>query len=161
MHGVFVIAHLGKLPVEETLPFLVPVILLAFWARREDRKRRSALTRVADAGTWLDQGTVERIVAGWAKAGHEELSDQHVPLLSPPALEGASVAQLAARTHSNPAGVEPLLDDLADLGYLEFDDAEGRDRCAWLTAEGYAVLHIAEDGILASAGEAAAAKDSD
>ena len=157
MPGVFVIAHLGKLPVEETLPFLVPVILLAFWARREDRKRRAALVRVADAGTRLDQATVERIVAAWAKAGHRELSSQHVPLLSPPALEGASVAQLAARTHSNPAVVEPLLDDLADLGYVEFDDAEGRDRGAWLTADGYSVMHIVEDGILASAG--AAAKD--
>jgi len=150
---VFVIAHIGNLPVEETLPFLVPVIALAFWARREDRKRRAALVRVAEAGTWLDEATVDRIVAAWAKAGHGELAREHVPLLSPPALEGASVAQLAARTHSNPATVEPLLDDLADLGYVEFDGADGRDRGAWLTAEGYTVLHLAEDGILASAGE--------
>ena len=147
---MYVIAHLGKLPVEETLPFLVPVIVLAFWARREDRKRRAALVRVADAGTWLDEATVERIVAAWAKAGHRELSSEHVPLLSPPALEGASVAQLAARTHSNSAAVEPLLDDLADLGYIDFDDADRRERGAWLTAEGYAALHIAEDGILAA-----------
>jgi hypothetical protein len=156
---VFVIAHLGKLPVEETLPFLVPVVVLALWARREDRKRRAALVRVADAGTRLDEAVVGRIVAAWAKAGHGELSREHVALLSPPALEGASTAQLAARTHSNSAAVEPLLDDLADLGYVDFDDAEGRDRGAWLTADGYAVLHVAEDAILAAQDEDAAQQD--
>jgi len=157
--GVYVIAHLGNLPVEETLPFVVPVVVLAFWARREDRKRRAALARVADAGTWLDEATVERIVAAWAKAGYGELTREHVPLLSPPALDGASIAQLAARTHSNSAAVEPLLDDLAECGYVDFDGRDGRDRGAWLTAEGYAVLHIAEDGILAGAGAGPVAQD--
>lgn len=149
------LAHIAGIPVQESLPFLVPVLGLAYWVRREDRKRRRSLARIAESGTWLDQGTVDEILASWAASGHVGLSREHVPLLSPPGVEGVSTAQLAARTHSNPGAVEPLLDQLAALGYLDLDEAEGRDRRAWLTSEGYSLLHAAEDVILAGTREPA------
>ena len=51
--------------------------------------------------------------------------------------------------------VERQLEDLADLGYVELDEAEGTDAPrAALTAEGYDLLRITEDVLLATSAPA-------
>lgn len=142
------IAHIGNVPVEEWLPFLVPVLALYLYGRRETRKRRAALRRLPYADASPDDPAVEHVLARWSKAGHAELSREHIPLFYPPGLDGASAAELAARIHSNPAAVEGLLDDLVELGYVDLDDAAGPDRRAWLTASGYDLVHTTEDALL-------------
>jgi hypothetical protein len=146
------IAHIGKVPVEEWLPFLVPVVLLYLYGRRESRRRRQALQRLPEVSVSPEDPLVEQVLARWANSGHRELSWEHVPLFFPPGLEGASVEETAARVHVAPEQVERLLLDLAELGYLELDGSAGDDRCAWLTADGYQLAHGAEDVLLAGRG---------
>jgi hypothetical protein len=150
------LAHIGNIPVEEWLPFTVPVFGLYFYGRYQDRKRRAALRSLPGAdGEPPDAATVERVLAGWKRAGHEELSDEHVPLFYPPGPDGASPAELAARVDSEVPAVEGLLDDLAELGYLDRDEDGEGGRRVWLTAEGYQLAHAAEDVLLAGHGQGA------
>jgi DNA-binding transcriptional ArsR family regulator len=144
-----VVAHIGKVPVEEWLPFLVPVLLLYLYGRRESRRRRQALRRLPDVSVSADDRLTEQVLARWAGAGHRELSREHVPLFLPPGIEGASIAETVARLDASPGSVERLLLDLAELGYVELDDSGGDDRRAWLTADGYQLAHAAEDTLLA------------
>ena len=145
-----VVAHIGKVPVEEWLPFLVPVLLLYLYGRRESRRRRRALQRLPDVSVSVDDPLTEQVLARWAGAGHGELSHEHVPLFLPPGIEGASIAETAARLDASPESVARLLLDLAELGYVELDDSGGEDRRAWLTADGYQLAHAAEDTLLAA-----------
>jgi hypothetical protein len=47
--------------------------------------------------------------------------------------------------------VQGLLEELADLGYVEFDGREGvADRRVWLTIQGYDLVKAAEDELLAA-----------
>ena len=143
------VAHIGKVPVEEWLPFLVPVLLLYLYGRRESRKRRRALRRLPDVNVSPQDPVVERVLSRWSDAGQRELSREHVPLFFPPGLEGASIAETAERLKADPKAVERLLLDLAELGYVELDDSGGEERRVWLTADGYQLLHAAEDTLLA------------
>src|SRR5438552_196158 len=82
-------------------------------------------------------------------ADHHDLSPAHVALLYPPGPEGVTAAQLARRISRDPAAVDGLLEELAELGYVEFDSKEDpADRRAWLTIPGYDLVKAAEDELL-------------
>jgi DNA-binding transcriptional ArsR family regulator len=149
---MYVSAHIGNVPVEEWLPFLVPVIALYVYGRRRERRRREAVQRLPDASEALDEGTVELVRRRWARANHTDVSPAHLPLLYPPGPDGMSAGELAERISADPAAVERLLEELADLGYLELEEGNGRQEArAWLTFEGYDLLHETEAAVLARA----------
>lgn len=50
-----VIAHIGNIPVEEWLPFVVPVVALYLYGRRKDRHRRNEVERLPEAGELLER----------------------------------------------------------------------------------------------------------
>jgi len=67
-------------------------------------------------------------------------------LLYPPGPEGVTPTQLASRIQRDPVTVEGLLDELADMGYVEFDSQRNlADRRVWLTIQGYDLVKAAED----------------
>jgi hypothetical protein len=146
-----VIAHIGNIPVEEWLPFLVPVLGLYLYGRRQQRRRREAVARLPDVGEGLDGATVRRVLDRWSATDHKEVSPEHVPLLYPPGPDGMTAADLAARLHSDTSAVVRQLEDLADLGYLELEAPESLDEPrALLTPEGYDLLNITEEVLLAA-----------
>jgi hypothetical protein len=148
---VSLIAHIGNVPVEEWLPFLFPVLALYLYGRHWSRHRRQAVSRLPAAGEPLDDDTIGLVLSRWAKADHSELSREHLPLLYPPGPDGSTAVELAARVRSDPVAVERLLEDLQELGYLDLEERTPRDgRRAWLTAEGYDVVNVTEDALLAS-----------
>jgi hypothetical protein len=150
-----VIAHIGKIPVEEWLPFLVPVLALYLYGRRQ--LRREAVARLPDVGEGLDDATVGRVLDRWSTTDHNEVSPEYLPLLYPPGPDGMTAADLAARLHSDASAVARQLEDLADLGYLELDGPEGLDEPrALLTAEGFDLLNITEEVLLATSPTASA-----
>ena len=155
-----VIAHIGNVPVEEWVPFLFPVLALYLYGRHWTRRRRQAVNRLPGPGEPLDEDTVALVLAEWAKSDHAEVSREHLPVLYPPGPDGASAAELARRARSDPATVERLLEDLQELGYLDLEEREGRAaelppaRRAWLTAEGYDLVSVTENALLARAEDA-------
>jgi MarR family len=148
---MYIPAHIGKIPVEEWLPFVVPVLALYLFSRRELRRRRAAVARLPDVGEGLDDATVSRILARWSATDHKEVSSEYLPLLYPPGPDGMTAADLATRLHSSASAVARQLEDLADLGYVELQVRDGADDLrASLTAEGYDLLIITEE-VLVSA----------
>ena len=146
-----VIAHIGNVPVEEWLPFLVPVVALFIYGRRQERRRREAVGRLRDAGEPLDSSTIDAVLAEWSASEHKEVSREHLPLLYPPGPDGVTAAELANRIHRDRSGVRRLLEDLAELGYIDLDDEQGVDEPrAWLTATGVDLVAMTEDTLLAS-----------
>jgi hypothetical protein len=146
-----VIAHIGNIPVEEWLPFLVPIVALYIYGRRKERRRREAVGRLPEPGEPLDHDTVDRVVAGWSAAKHSHVSREHLPLLFPPGPDGMSATELADRVHSDPVTVERLLEQLEDLEYLEIEDRDGLDgRRVWLTFKGCELLDATETALLAA-----------
>jgi len=144
-----VFAHIGNIPVEEWLPFVVPVVALYIYGRRRERRRREAVGRLPDPGEPLDGDTVERVVAEWSAAKHSDVSPEHLPLLYPPGPDGMTAAELANRVHSDAATVERLLEQLEDLEYLELEDCEGPDGPrALLTFRGYELVDATETALL-------------
>jgi DNA-binding MarR family transcriptional regulator len=152
---VHVIAHIGNVPVEEWLPFLVPIVALYVYGRRKERRRRDAVGRLPGPGEPLGQDMVERVMASWSAAKHGDLSPEYVRLLYPPGPDGMSASELAERVHSDPAEIERLLERLEDMEYLELEDREGFDgRRAWLTFRGYELLDATETALLTALEEA-------
>jgi hypothetical protein len=148
---MYIPAHIGNIPVEEWLPFLVPVVVLYLYSRRQLRRRREAVARLPDVGEGLDDATASRILARWSATGHREISSEYLPLLYPPGPDGMTAADLAARIHSSTSVVARQLEDLADLGYVELEGREGPDEArALLTTEGYDLLIITEEALLSS-----------
>jgi DNA-binding MarR family transcriptional regulator len=146
------LAHIGNIPVEEWLPFLVPIIGLYIYGRRKDRRRRAAVGRLPDASERLDERTIKQILADLSKAKHDDVSAEHLPLLYPPGPDGFSAAELAERTDSDPATVERLLEDLEDREYLDVDGGDSHEgRRAWLTFKGYELVDATEVALLAAA----------
>jgi hypothetical protein len=172
-----VIAHIGNVPVEEWLPFLFPVLALLLYGRHWSRRRRQALNRLPAAGEPIDDDTTDLVLSAWAKAGHTDMGREYLPLLYPPGPDGATAAELAGRSHCDPASVERLLEELEELGYLDLeepgdgledpgdgleepghgleerqggDDGARRVRRAWLTASGYDLVNVTENALLAS-----------
>jgi DNA-binding transcriptional ArsR family regulator len=155
-----VIAHIGNIPVEEWLPFLVPVVALYLYGRGKERRRHADLQRLPGAGTPLDAGTVELVMTRWSNAKHENLSAAYLPLLYPPGPDGMDAGELSERIHADPARVEHLLEKLEDLGYLDLTEHDGFDgRRAWLTFEGYDLLHVTEAALLAAASQRSSHED--
>jgi DNA-binding MarR family transcriptional regulator len=146
-----VIAHIGNVPVEEWLPFLVPVVLLYLYGRRQSRSRRRAVKRLPGPAAPLDEQTVARVLSRWAAAAHEQIAREQLPVLYPPGPDGSTAAQIAARTGIDASSVSRRLDELAELGYLETDDqADGQERRVWLTVEGFDLANITEEVLLES-----------
>jgi MarR family len=148
---VALIAHIGNVPVEESLPFLVPIVALYLYGRHWHRRRQQALGRLPSAGEPLDDRTFELVAAEWAKADHGEVSREQLPLLYPPGPDGATVGELAARLRSDLETVQRLLDDLQELGYLDLEERAPRaGRRAWLTDHGYDLVQVTEDALVDS-----------
>jgi hypothetical protein len=146
-----VVAHIGNVPIEEWLPFLVPVLLLYLYGRARSRRRRMALARLPKPTEPLRRETVGLVLARWAAANHSEVAAEQLPLLYPPGPDGVTAVELARRIGSDTGGVTRRLDDLADLGYVEIDEGnETRDARAWLTVEGFDLVRITEEALLAS-----------
>ena len=148
---MYVTAHIGNVPIEEWLPFVFPVLALYLYGRHKTRQRREAVARLPDPRELLDERTIRDVVGRWSRAGHGELSAEHVPLLYPPGPEGMTAAELARRIHGDSVTVERLLEELDELGYLELEGGEDTvDRRAWLTVEGYDLVNVTEDALLAT-----------
>jgi DNA-binding transcriptional ArsR family regulator len=151
--ATLVIAHIGKIPVEEYAGFIVPVILLYAYGRAWSRRHRKKVAHLPGPTEPLDERTVELVVSRWAAAKHGEVAREQLPLMYPPGPDGITVADLAERIGADRASVTRRLEDLADLGYVEFDSDE-REQRLWLTVEGIDLLNITEDALLAALEEA-------
>lgn len=147
------LAHIGGVPVQESLPFLVPVVALLLYGRRRGRHRRREVEELPDAEEMLDEGTTARVVAEWAKGRHTDVAARHVALMYPPGPDGASTKELAARTGQDLATVGRLLSELQELGYVDLDGPPGPAQAASLTLEGYDLLDGAESVLLEAARE--------
>lgn len=145
------LAHIGNIPVEEWLPFLAPVIGLYLYGRHKERRRRESVKRLLDSGRTPDEGAVRTVLATWAASEHREVAAEHLPLLYPPGPDGATSSELAARIDREPQDVERMLEDLAELGYVELDTGDGKHETrAWLTTSGCDLVNITEDTLLAA-----------
>jgi DNA-binding transcriptional ArsR family regulator len=151
--ATLVIAHIGRIPVEEYAGFIVPVILLYAYGRAWSRRHRRKVAHLPGPTEPLDEKTVELVVSRWAAAKHGEVAREQLPLMYPPGPDGTTVAELAERIGADRASVTRRLEDLADLGYVEFDSDE-REQRLWLTVEGIDLLNITEDALLAALEEA-------
>ena len=148
-----VLAHIGGIPVQETLPFLVPIVALVLYGRRRGRVRRREVQRLPGAGELLDAPTVDRVLAAWSHGRHADAAARHVPLLYPPGPDGVSAGELAVRTGEDPVSVARLLAELHDLGYVELDGPDGPEQEVSLTLEGYDLLDVTEGVLLEVARE--------
>jgi IclR helix-turn-helix domain len=148
-----VLAHIGGIPVQESLPFLVPIVALVLYGRHRGRHRRREVNRLPDAAEMLDAATVERVVTGWSTSRHADAQARHVPLFYPPGPDGLTVGQLAERTGEDGATVARLLAELHELGYVELDGPEGPGQEISLTLEGYDLLDATESVLLEAARE--------
>lgn len=151
---MLVIAHIGKIPVEEYAGFVVPVIALYAYGRAWSRRHRRKLAGLPPPQA-LDEQTVQLVLARWAEDKHGELGPELVALMYPPGPDGSTAAELAQRVGAERASVERGVAELAELGYLESDLGEGEQRLS-LTAEGIHLLNITEDALLSAFADAAA-----
>jgi len=151
-HEMPFIAHIGKVPVEEWLPFLLPIVALYIYGRHWSRRRREEVSRLPGPGEPLDDRTAALAAAEWAKAHHGEVSRVHLPLLYPPGPDGRTAAELAELTRSDPITVERLLAELQELGYLDLEERSPlAARRAWLTDDGYDLVNVTEEALVAAA----------
>jgi hypothetical protein len=133
-------------------------VALYLYIRRKERRRREELRQLPEARELLDERTIERVLARWAQGRHKGAAARHLPLLYPPGPDGMTAGQLAIHAHCDYASVEPLLDELEELGYLELEGTEGPDQGISLTIEGYDLVNLAESVLLATARERASSK---
>jgi predicted transcriptional regulator len=145
------IAHIGNIPVQESLPFLVPMIALALFVWRKERRRREELERLPDAEDLLDERTVELVLGRWAESRHRDLGARHIPILYPPGPDETTAAQLAGRANCDTDTVQRLLVELEALGYVELEGYEGPDQAVSLTVEGYDLVNATEAVLLDAA----------
>ena len=147
--AVDLIAHIGNIPVEEWLPFLVPIVGLFVYGRHRERRRRQEVGQLPEAGAPLDERTLRRVEDEWSRANHAQISREHLPLLYPPGPDGMSASELAGRAGSEPAAVERLLEELEELDYLEIEQREGfAEQRVWLTFRGYELVDSTEVALL-------------
>ncbi len=103
---MLVIAHIGKIPVEEYAGFVVPVIALYAYGRAWSRRHRMKLASLPPPSQGLDERTVQLVLARWAEDKHGELGPELVALMYPPGPDGATAAELAQRLGAERASVE-------------------------------------------------------
>jgi len=144
---MLVIAHIGKIPVEEYAGFIVPVIALYAYGRSWSRRHGRKLARLPAPAQALDEPTVEFVLVRWAEAKHGELGRELVPLMYPPGPDGVTASELAERIGADRLSVARWLQELAELGYVEYDPDED-EQVLSLTAEGIHLLNITEDALL-------------
>jgi hypothetical protein len=89
---MFVIAHIGKIPVEEWLPFVVPVLAICLYVRRNERRRREAIRRLPGVTEPRDDSTIGQVLERWTASSFEGVSREHLPLLYPPGPDGFNTA---------------------------------------------------------------------
>jgi len=142
--GAVVLAHIGNIPVEEWLPFVVPVVVLYLLGRRMTRNREREVAQVM-AEELLDERTVGEILERWRHKRPNELSSRYVPIFWPPGPEGSTPGELAKRLGYDLETLEAMLGELEELGYIERD---GGDGTLWLTIEGYDLMNDAESVLL-------------
>jgi hypothetical protein len=146
---VLPLAHIGNVPVEEWVPFVVPVVGLYVYGRHRARRRRENVARLPGIES-LDEATIERVFERWLDSKHTDLSRDCVALLYPPGPDGTTTAELAGRIHVSREAVRERLEVLADLGYLELEVHEGEnEERAWLTVAGYDLQELTEAALLA------------
>jgi hypothetical protein len=146
-------AHIGGIPVQESLPFVIPVVALLLYGRHRGRRRRTEVEHLPDAAEMLDGATVERVLAAWKGGRHTDTAARHVPLFYPPGPDGMTAGRLAERTGEDEATVARLLSELHDLGYLDLEGPPGADQEVALTLEGYDLLDATESVLLEAAKE--------
>jgi hypothetical protein len=149
------LAHIGNIPVEEWLPFVVPLVALYVYGRHRERRRRAAVAVLPEGSGSLDEATVSRIVAGWRAAKYQHVSREHLPLLYPPGPDDMSILELADRTDTAPDTVETLLRQLEDGEYLVLEGGSGSDARASLTLQGFGLVDATEDSLLTALREPA------
>jgi IclR helix-turn-helix domain len=146
--ATLVIAHLGKVPVEEYAGFIVPVIVLYAYGRAWSRRHRKKVAHLPGPTQPLDEQAIEFVLSRWAAANHGEVAREQLPLMYPPGPDGTTASELAERIADDPSSVARRLEDLADLGYVEYESSDGEQRL-WLTVEGIDLVNITEDALLA------------
>jgi DNA-binding transcriptional ArsR family regulator len=156
---MLVIAHIGKIPVEEYAGFIVPVIALYAYGRAWSRRHRRRLARLPGPAEGLDGRTVELVLARWAEAKHAELGRELVPLMYPPGPEDVTASELAQRIGAEHDSVVRWLQELAELGYVEYDPRESEQ--VSLTTEGIHLLNITEEALLSALADPAASDPAD
>jgi hypothetical protein len=143
-----VLAHIGGIPVQESLPFVIPVVALFLYGRHRTKGRRREVSRLPKAADLLDEHTTARVLAAWADGRHQEVAARHVALMYPPGPDGATAGELSERTGIGRAAVEQRLTELHELGYLDIDDAPDGEQRVALTIEGYDLLDVTEGVLL-------------
>ena len=146
---MYVLAHIGGIPVEEWLPFLIPVLALYFAGRRRNRRREAAVNRLPDPSEGLDEDATTRVLARWTQAKHA-VPREYIPILYPPGPDGKTASELAERIHADPATIGQQLEALEDLGYLELHNRDGDTPRVWLTIKGYDLLEETEQALLSA-----------
>jgi hypothetical protein len=146
-------AHIGNIPVEEWLPFLVPIITLYVVGRRRERRRRAEVARLPRAEQLLNPPTAQRVVETLHAARHENAETKFLPLLYPPGPDGMTVAELARQACVAPARVEELLDELEELGYVQLEGTPGTESRVGLTIEGYDLVDATAQALVSIARE--------
>ncbi len=143
------IAHIGNVPIEEWLPFLVPIIGLYIYGRRRERRRRAAVGRLPAPGEPLSEDTLRYVEQEWRRASHEHVSRALLPLLYPPGPDGFSVGELAERIHIDRATVERQLEELEEQDYLTLElGSDPEDPRASLTFRGFELVDATEMAML-------------
>jgi hypothetical protein len=150
------LAHIGNIPVEEWLPFLVPIVALYIYGRRRERRRRREIAHIPDRSDALEEAVVRRILAGWRDADYEDVTAEHLPLLYPPGPDGLSVSEIAERTAGAVHAVQNLLEQLEEAEYLYLDlDPGAQELRASLTVRGFGLVDATEDCLLSALREQA------
>jgi hypothetical protein len=151
------LAHIGNIPVEEWLPFVVPIVALYVYGRRRERRRRREVAKIPEVSSDLDPAVIARIAAGWRDAKYEHITREHLALLYPPGPDGYSVAELAVRTDRDEETVQRLLEQLEEGEYLFLDLEPGTDRfVVSLTVKGFGLVDATEDFLLTALRDSAA-----
>jgi hypothetical protein len=149
-----VLAHIGNIPVQESLPFLVPIVALFIVIRRKERRRRRVVATLPPTSAALDGAAVQRVLEAWAAADYEGVSREHLAMLYPPGPDGMSIAEIAERTGSTDETVQALLDGLQEHDYLDVDaGAADEPARALLTLKGYGLVNATEDALVSAVAE--------
>jgi hypothetical protein len=143
------LAHIGNVPVEEWLPFVVPIVALYVYGRRRERRRRAEVGRIPASSGQLDDAVVARIAEEWRKRDYAGVTAEHLGLLYPPGPDGRTVKELATTTHADPAYVLSLLEQLEGGDYLLLE-GEPPDLRTSLTVKGYGLVDATEDSLLSA-----------